>query len=326
VAVTALVYALHSYVPALRDLPVAEVIAFAALFGSIAIVHSPAVTMALMSETGARGPVARTTLGVVLVSDVFVVLLFTGALSLARTLSPPSGTAVGPSVAQVAWEVLGAGLIGAILGAAVALYLRFVGRELMLFAVLVAFFGLEIARLAHVEMLLTLLVMGFVTENISEHGEALRAATERSAAPIFVVFFALAGARIDLATVTPLLPLVIPIAVVRAAAIWQGVRLGARWAGVVGDERRLVWLGLVSQVGVAIGLAAIVADAYPVRGAELSGMLLALIALNQTIGPILFRRALAAAGETNGGVAGVADAAEASPAEPAPTAARPAEA
>ncbi|MEX2048402.1 MAG: cation:proton antiporter, partial [Gemmatimonadota bacterium] len=326
VAVTALVYALHSYVPALRDLPAAEVIAFAALFASIAIVHSPAVTMALLSETGARGPVARTTLGVVLVSDVFVVLLFTGALSLARTLAPPPGTAVGPSVAQVAWEVLGAGLIGAILGAAVALYLRWVGRELMLFAVLVAFFGLEIARLAHVEMLLTLLVMGFVTENISEHGEALRAATERSAAPLFVVFFALAGARIDLATVAPLLPLVIPIAVVRAAAIWQGVNLGARWAGVGGDERRLVWLGLVSQVGVAIGLTAIVADAYPVRGAELSGLLLALIALNQTIGPILFRRALAAAGETNGGAAGVADAAVPSPAEPGPTAARPAEA
>jgi hypothetical protein len=55
-------------------------------------------------------------------------------------------------------------------------------------------------------------------------------------------------------------------------------------------------------------------------------MLLALIALNQTIGPILFRRALAAAGETNGGGAGVGDAAEASPAEPGPTAARPAEA
>jgi hypothetical protein len=92
---------------------------------------------------------------------------------------------------------------------------------------------------------------------------------------------------------------VIPIALVRAAAIWQGVRWGARWAGIAGDERRLVWMGLVSQVGVAIGLAAIVADAYPVRGAELSGLLLALVALNQTLGPILFRRALTAAGETH---------------------------
>jgi hypothetical protein len=58
-------------------------------------------------------------------------------------------------------------------------------------------------------------------------------------------------------------------------------------------------MGLVSQAGVAIGLAAIVADAYPVRGAALRGLLLALIAVNETAGPILFRRALQSAGEAS---------------------------
>jgi Kef-type K+ transport system membrane component KefB len=304
VALTLLVYGLHDFVPAMRTLPTAEVWAFAALFASIAIVHSPAVTMALLSETGARGPVARTTLGVVLISDVVVLLLFTATLSVARALSPPAGADPGLTAGQVVWEVLGAIVIGAALGMAVALYLRFVRRELILFAVLVAFFGLEVARLAHVEMLLTLLTAGFVTENVSEHGEELRAAIERSAAPIFVVFFALSGAAIDLEAVTPLLPLVVPIALVRAGAIWQGVRLGAWWAGVGGVEKRYVWMGLVPQVGVAIGLAAIVAEAYPVRGEELRGLLLTLIALNQTAGPILFRRALSASGEAGPEAAG----------------------
>jgi Kef-type K+ transport system membrane component KefB len=298
VALTILVYALHGLVPALRTLPAVEVLAFAALFASIAIVHSPAVTMALLSETRARGPVARTTLGVVLISDVVVVLLFTGVLSIARTVAPPPGAEVGLTGAQVLWEVLGAILIGAVLGVAVALYLRLVRRELILFAVLVAFFGLEVARLAHVEMLLTLLTAGFVTENVSAHGDELREAIERSAAPIFVVFFALSGAKIDVAGIAPLLPLVVPIALVRGAAIWQGVRLGARWAGIDGVERRHVWMGLISQAGVAIGLATIVGEAYPARGAELRGLLLALIALNETVGPILFRRALASSGET----------------------------
>jgi hypothetical protein len=57
-------------------------------------------------------------------------------------------------------------------------------------------------------------------------------------------------------------------------------------------------MGLISQAGVAIGLATIVGEAYPARGAELRGLLLALIALNETVGPILFRRALAYSGET----------------------------
>ncbi|HET9949291.1 MAG TPA: cation:proton antiporter [Longimicrobiales bacterium] len=301
VALTLLLYSLHGYIPTLAGLPRAQVLAFSALFASVGIVHSPAVTMALLSETGARGPVARTTLGVVLLSDVVVVVLFTAVLSVTRSIAPPLGADAGLTIGEVAWQVLGATLIGAVLGVAVALYLRFVGRELILFAVLVAFFGLEVARLAHVEMLLTLLTMGFVTENLSDKGEELRAATERSAAPIFVVFFALSGASIDLELVTPLLPLVVPIALVRALAIRQGVRIGSAWARVRGPERRLVWLGLVSQVGVAIGLASILADAYPDRGAGLSALLLTLIALNQTIGPVLFRKALIEAGELEPG-------------------------
>lgn len=295
--ITAVVVALHGVIPAVSALPLSEVAAFAMLFASVAIVHSPAVTMALLSETGARGPVARTTLGVVLLADVAVVLLFSAALALARTVSPPPGTESGPAMSLVLWEIGGALIIGCLLGLAVASYLRWVGKELMLFAVLVAFFGLEVARMAHVELLLTLLVAGFVAENASRHGNLLRNAMERSAAPIFVVFFALAGARIDLARVAPLLPLVIPIALARAGAIWAGVRIGSRWAGVHGAERDFVWLGLVPQAGVAIGLAAILANVYPVRGADLAGLLLALIAVNQVPGPILSRRALVASGE-----------------------------
>lgn len=297
-ALFALLYALRGWIPALAGSPGAEVAAFAMLFAAIAIVHSPAVTMALLSETGARGPVARTTLGIVLISDVVVVLLFSAVLALARAIAPPEGAA-GPSVAMVVWEIAGAILVGAALGSLIALYLRYVGRELLFFAILVAFFGQSIARLAHVELLLTMLVAGFVMENRSrrEEGVALLHAMERSAAPVFVVFFALSGAKIPLDTVAALLPLVVPLAVVRAGGIWAGIQLGGRWAGVSVPERRYAWMGLISQAGVAIGLATIVAQAYPERGAQLGGMLLALIAINETVGPILFRRALAASGE-----------------------------
>jgi Kef-type K+ transport system membrane component KefB len=296
-ALSTAMFLLAPYVPVLSDLPRLETAAFALLFGSVAAVHSPAVTMALLSETGARGPVARTTLGVVLVSDVVVVLLFSATLALARSLVAPAAGVPALSVGALLWEMGGALLVGGFLGAGVALYLRFVGRDLMLFAVLAVFFGLEITRALHVEMLLTLLVAGFVTENVGQHGDDLREAMERSAAPLFVVFFALSGAKIDLAAAWALLPFVIPLALVRAGAIRAGVHLASRWAGVSDLERRHVWMGLVSQAGVAIGLAAVVAEAYPEKGVPMASLILALIAVNETIGPILFRRALAAAGE-----------------------------
>ncbi|HEU4697820.1 MAG TPA: cation:proton antiporter [Gemmatimonadales bacterium] len=286
------------YIPFLRDATTVELVAVAVLVASIAIVHSPAVTMALLTETRAHGPVARTTLGVVLISDVVVVMLFSGALALVRSLVPVSGAA-GPGVLAIVWEISGALIVGGVLGAGIALYLRFVAEELFLFALLVAFLGAEVARLTHVETLLTLLTAGFIAENFSPpaRGQALRHAMERSAAPVFVVFFALSGAEIDVMTVVRLLPLLVPLALVRVGAIWAGTRLGGRWAHLPQEERRWLWMGLVSQAGVAIGLAAIVAEVFPGFGEGLRSMLLALIALNESVGAVLFRRALVASGE-----------------------------
>jgi len=294
--VTVLV-SLHQFLPFLNGAPMPEVIGFSILFASVAVVHSPAVTMALLNESGAKGLVARSTLGVVLLADVAVVLSFTGSLALARLLAPPSGTG-GPQVLSVLWEIGGAVLVGAVLGVVIALYLRFIRRELFIFAILVAFFGAEVAHLLHVETLLTLLVAGFVAENAGGgEGEHLREAMGRAGAPIFVVFFALAGAKIRPGAVVQLWPLVVPIVLVRAAGIWAGTRLGAWWAKSEPEVARYTWMGLISQAGVAIGLSSVVAGVYPERGEELRSLFLAMIAINETAGPILFRLALLRSGE-----------------------------
>jgi len=301
VAVTALLLVMREFVPFLANSPTTTVLAMSLLFASIAVVHSPAVTIALLSETRANGPVARTTLGVVLLSDVVVILLFAGVLAFARAVVPSAASSSTFSLLGVFWEIGGAILIGGLLGGGIALYLRFVRRELFLFAILVAFFGSEITRLAHVETLLAMLIAGFVAENVSPHalGDALRHAIERSAAPVFVVFFALAGAALDLGAVADLWFVVLPLVAVRSVAIWAGAGLGARWGKASQPERQWTWMGLVSQAGVAIGLATVAAEAYPERGEAIRALFLAMLAVNQTLGPIMFRFALSRAGELN---------------------------
>jgi Kef-type K+ transport system membrane component KefB len=297
----AVLFLLRGQVPFLQTDDVTTVVAFCALFATVAIIHSPAVTMALLSETGAKGPVARTTLGVVLLADIAVILLFSGALAFARATSPPAGGGTGMSLGMLAWEIGGSVVVGAALGGLVALYLRFVRGELFPFALLVTAFGAEVAHLLHVETLLTLLVAGFVSENFGgPAGAALRHAMERAAAPVFVVFFALAGAALGIGEVLALWPVVVPLVLARTFGIWGGARLGARWAGTSPDEQRYVWLGLISQAGVAIGLATIVAEVYPERGAQFRTLFLAVMTVNQTLGPILFRQGLARAGELAG--------------------------
>lgn len=302
VVLTGLFLASARFIPFLAGADPRMILAAALLFGALGIVHSPAVTLALMSETGARGPVARTTLGVVLLSDVVVVIFFSLVFAVARGLVPPAGELQAGGMGALVWEISGALLVGTLLGAVVALYLRFVRQELMLFAVLIAFFGIEIAYWAGTEKLLTLLTAGFVAENVSqrEDGEALRHAMERSAAPVFVVFFALSGARIDPWLVAASIGIVIPMVVARIGSIWAGTQFGARWARVGAMERRHVWTGLVAQAGVAIGLANLVSEAWPAFGGELQSIVLAMIAVNQLLGPILYRRALGSAGEVVG--------------------------
>ena len=305
VLLAGLLFATRRWIPFLQGESAVAAIGFCVLFAAVAVVHSPAVTMALLTETRARGPVARTTLGVVLVSDVVVILLFSAALAVARALVPPSGAdAAALTLGGVVWELAGAVLVGAVLGAAIAAYLRFVRRELVLFVVLIAFFGVEIARLVHVEALLMLLVAGFVTENVSRpvDGAEIRHAVERSGGPVFTVFFALAGAGLALSDVAAVWPIVLPLVLVRAFAIWAGTAVGARWAGVPRETARHVWMGLVSQAGVAIGLAAVIAEVYPSRGAALRALFLATLAVNQLVGPILFRLALVRSGEVGADV------------------------
>jgi Kef-type K+ transport system membrane component KefB len=299
VGIAAVLWGLQHYIPFLGNATAVQVVVLCALFASVAVVHSPAVTMALLTETRAHGPVARTTLGIVLVADVVVVLLFSTVLAVARAVVPaPGGGGETISAGLIVWEIGGSLIVGGLLGGAVALYMRFVQRELLLFAIVVAFLGAEIARIAHVETLLTLLTAGFITENATKtEGRELLHAMERSAVPVFVVFFALAGASIHLGELAMMWPLALAVVGVRAAAIFTGSQLGARWSGAAPVVRDNVWLGLVSQAGVAIGLATILATAYPSRGAEMQTLILSVIAINEVAGQILFKVALARSGE-----------------------------
>jgi hypothetical protein len=115
-----------------------------------------------------------------------------------------------------------------------------------------------------------------------------------------VVFFALAGASIHITELAQLWPLALAVVGVRGVMIFTGSRLGARWSGAAPVVRNNVWLGLISQAGVAIGLATILASAYPSRGAEMQTLILSVIAINEIMGQVLFKVALSRSGEVEG--------------------------
>ena len=296
-AVALVVLSVSPWLPVTVHQPLGDRLAVALVLGTVAAASSPVVTMALMGERDARAPFARTVLGVTIAQDVAVIVLFALVLAVARALA--SAGAVKLAVAGSALVQLAAAIAaGLALGATLAEYLRRVRRGMALFLVAVAFVAAEVARLAHLEAMLVALAAGFYLENFSRaEGERLRQTLPRASLPVSVVFFALAGAGLRVEALAELWPWVLLLVGLRAVAL----RYGALWAGrhpsVSPVLARHGWLGLISQAGVALGLAAAARRAFPEWGVSLETLIVAMIGVNQVVGPVCFLRALRLAGE-----------------------------
>ena len=147
-------------------------------------------------------------------------------------------------------EVVESILAGAIVGGVLTLYLRFVKRELVVFAVVLVFATAAAAEALHFELLLSLLVAGFLVENVAPvRAEPLVETLHQMAVPVFVVFFAIAGAELHVREFAALWPLVLTIALLRMGAIAVGATAGGRLAGAEPQVTKYAWTGLVSQAG-----------------------------------------------------------------------------
>jgi Kef-type K+ transport system membrane component KefB len=288
----------RSWIPFLGGLEGGLLLSVSLVFAATLTVNSPMVTLALLTETRAEGPLAKTTLGVVLVADVVVILIFTVAFSLAKANLGGQADSAAVILRHLLGEVFGSMLAGALIGAVLSLYLRYVKRELVVFAVVLVFATAAAAQALGFELLLSLLVAGFFVENVAPvRAEPLVRTLHMMAVPVFVIFFAIAGAELQLEAFAALWPLVLVVALLRAGAIYVGARTGARLGRADPIVVEYGWTGLVSQAGVALGLAAILAEGLPGLGLAMQGLIVGVIAFNESVGSILFRRGLDRAGE-----------------------------
>jgi Kef-type K+ transport system membrane component KefB len=219
-------------------------------------------------------------------------------MQMVRTTLGSEATEDASLLARLAWEIFGSFAFGAILGALFAFYLRHVGREVTLVLLALCTVLSQVGAAFHFEPLLAALAAGLVVENVAPpSGDALKEAVERGALPVLVVFFAAAGASLSLDALRIVGFFALAVGAARLVLIRLGGYLGARVAGADPAVSGLVWMGLVSQAGVTLGLTIIVATEFPEWGARVQTLMVALISLHELVGPVLFRAALGRAGE-----------------------------
>jgi len=300
-AVSLVVLSVSPWFPLTRHQPLGDALVVALVLGTLAAASSPAVTLAMMSELDAHGPVARALLGITVVKDVAVALLFALVLALGKALA--SAGALNVAVAGTAiLQLVGSAAAGTLLGYALGQYLGLVRRESGVFLVATAFVAAEVARLMHLEALIIALAAGFYLENFAPlEGERLRRELKRGSLPVYVAFFALTGAGLRVGVLADLWPWVLLLVGLRLVGLRYGLRWAGRHSSVTPVLARHGWPGLISQAGMALGLAQLVRRAFPEWGVSLETLIVAMIGVHEVAGPICFRTALVRAGEVTEG-------------------------
>lgn len=300
-AVSLLMFALSGPVPFLRidefaALPKLGVAGIAAVIATLAVARSPAVTIAVINGTGAKGETTDTVLSVVVLVDVIVVTMFSVATVFASSML---GADADPSAVWMsALHIVGSVVVGVSLGLLILAYLRYVGAEILLFLVSVVYATAYLCDQWHLELALVFILAGFTVANLGQLGDRLIHGVERLSLPVYVVFFTLAGSKLHLDIVWEMLAFAVTLALVRVGGLVLGTRLGARLSGAGPTMEQYGWMCFVSQAGLAISLASTLPTALPgAIGDRLFALGLSTIALNEMFGPVLLQWGLTLSGD-----------------------------
>ena len=298
------------YFQVTADLDPASLMVLGILIGVICVARSPASAIAIINECRARGPFTDMVLAVAIAKDVLIIILFTTAMAISRILLTGGGGFEAAALSGLIIEMIVSILIGGLVGKGVAVYMERVGYDFLLFLLFIAF---AIARMSmwfngfmedrfavslHLEPLLICMTAGFFIQNFSRFGSHFIESLERTSLPIYVLFFSLAGASLNLNSLALCWPLALCIVGVRLTGMFAGSWLAGTLSHDPPVFNRHAWMTYVTQAGVSIGLAQLASRQFPEIGVQLNTIALAVIAVSQIIGPIAFKTALTAVGES----------------------------
>jgi len=312
ILVSLLVFLLMDLIPFANEMKMAARIAVSMLAGTIAIARSPASAIAIIDELRARGPFTQTALGVTVIKDFGVIILFAIIFTLSKSLIQEISfrpvfivqvlveLAAAFGFGFLIWIILRAilrlkGLVwlkkGLILltGFAVYLFTNVLGEHSSMYL------GLEL----HVEPLLICIVGSFLVTNYSVYRNDFTRFVKELGPYVYILFFTLTGALISLEVLAALWFITLIIFGARLLSLFLAGFTGSALAGDPGVFRRISWMPYVTQAGVGVGLATIIATEYSGWGTEFATIMISVIVLNQIVGPPLFKWALHLADEVH---------------------------
>jgi Trk K+ transport system NAD-binding subunit/Kef-type K+ transport system membrane component KefB len=300
------IYFLSDYIPFLKEMNHLSKVGVSIIAGSILIARSPSSAIAIIKELRARGMFTQTVLGVTVIIDVLVIVFFAIAFSIAGTLI--SNKSFDSTFAlYLVLELLLSVLAGILLEKFICYVFkkglfRAWGRTTVImcagYLVFVSSKLLGVYSQEHLnhkivlEPLLVCMIAGFMVANFSSYRADLIKALHKIEIPIYVAFFTLTGASIDLNVIKNVWQIALVLFGVRIFSIFIGAFMGGTLAKDPVKHNMVSWMSYVTQAGVGLGLAKHIASSYSGWGESFATLIIAVIIINQVLGPPLMKLSL----------------------------------
>ena len=274
-------------------------VAFSLVLGAIAAATAPAATLMVVRQYEAKGPVTDTLLPVVAIDDAVALMCFGLSVAIAKSInSIGEGLMLATLIVPVI-EILGALLLGASLG----VILKFLtawysgkGNRLTI-AVAMVFLCIGVSVKLGLSALLACMAMSAVFSNISELSEEVFKQVDRITPPIYLLFFFISGAELDI-TILPTVGTIGAIYVIfRVVGKVMGSAFGAQVSKAEPAVKKYLGFTLIPQAGVAIGLAGMTTSIVPSYGYKIQTIILCGTIIYELVGPLVTKIALVKAGE-----------------------------
>jgi Kef-type K+ transport system membrane component KefB len=297
VVLAVVVFVLHPLLPMFANVTTTQSLAICAIVGVALSAQSPSIVMALLAETKADGPISRMILATVVVADLVVVIIYSIVAAIAGAVVG-GGLDLRETVLSIGWELFGSMAFGVAIGMLIGRYLISVKRGAALFALMVCVVVAEIGEAVHLDPLIVMLAAGVWLKNFSRaDANALLHGFEAAELPVFLVFFSLAGCKLNIFDLWSMAVPVVVIAAVRAAVFYYGTRRACEATHADPAVTRYGWTGLVPQAGLSFVLVVVIQKNFPSFGAAAAVLLLSVVGVNQVFAPVLLRMSLVRSGE-----------------------------
>jgi len=282
----------------------------ALIFGALSSATAPAATVDVLREYRASGPLTTTLFAVVGIDDGIAIIIYAFASTFAKMLISRHGNFNPVLLAgRPLFEIAGALILGFAIGLLlISLSRRVYEREALLILGLGSILLCTgLATTFHFSLILTNMALGLTLSNLPRYGRSdIFETVHQVAPPIFILFFILVGARLQIKYLTVMGVLGIVYIITRTVGKSLGSYLGAKISKANPNVAKYLGLCLFSQAGVAIGLSIQTWHEFRAYGAL--GYALGLLTINviagttlvfQLIGPPFTRFAILKAGEAN---------------------------